>query len=184
MLINPTATANPYFPPQSLFQPATSTPPQEALKLTDSQFIVRELKTLISGLMRDVFTALASLSFVPTPSTTTPPADTPAAPTDGTAGLTGGFFWKPTSSTDKKLVVLLPARVDASMVSLYRALPPTHENFIEHGNRDGVEADGRPLFRFQKQGRAYPAGLYVVVKTTSGETLTQQIEATSRQFKL
>lgn len=96
-----------------------------------------------------------------------------------------GFLWKPISESDRKLVVLLPQSISKNIlsVSLYKALPPNATNKLEEGVFAGIGNGDRAHYRFKKQGRSYPDGLYVVARLNNGRTFTQQISDVSRKLE-
>jgi hypothetical protein len=85
----------------------------------------------------------------PTPDPVTPPSETPV----------NTFLWKPTSDNDGKLVVLLPANLDASTVTVNGENPAAYTG---RGNGD------RQHFRFRNPGASYGLNVAVVAKLKTG----------------
>ena len=95
----------------------------------------------------------------------------------GTSG-SGGFLWKPVSESDGRLVVLLPGSLRGQLksVAIYDQHPDNGGRQIERGRFSGdTHNGGRPHYRFDRAGSAYPDGVYVVAKLRDGRQETFQI---------
>ncbi len=103
-------------------------------------------------------------------------------PADGAMG----FLWKPVSSSDGKLAILLPATLTGSIekVELYSALPPTEKTKLAQGRFSGtnVNEGNRSNFRFPKKGDEYGDQVFVVVTKSDGTTVTYEIDDTSKRI--
>ncbi len=105
-----------------------------------------------------------------------------AVGTAGSEAVTGtdaGFLFKPTSESDGKLVVLLPARL-TGLVSGLSLIGPDGQ-VLESGRYRGVGNGGREHFRFSKPGGQYPNGSTVQAKLVTGEIVRYLISNTSQR---
>ncbi len=136
-----------------------------------------------------------SLNATSTGATSTGANSTDTNSAGGTSGSTKGwsaasidlrgFLWKPNSSSDNKLAILFPASIASRIrtVSLYRSLPAGPSSLLEQGQANGKDEQGRAVFRFKKQGRSYPDGLYVVAELTNAERVQVRVLDASRRLE-
>lgn len=92
----------------------------------------------------------------PAPEPTPAPAPAPAqsAPSGGGA-VGGGFVWKPISEGDGNLVVLTPASVNATVMTISGGFGS------ENGRYTGRTNGNRATFRFSRPGCGYGNGINV-----------------------
>ena len=89
----------------------------------------------------------------PTPAPTNPADETPNTGGDGVEADVNTFLWKPVADNDGRLVVLLPANLTASTVTV-KGESPTSYTGRGNGNRQH--------FRFGKAGSAYGQNVSVI----------------------
>lgn len=88
-----------------------------------------------------------------------------------------GFLWKPISDGgNKKLVVLLPKDVTQNAKSC--VIRDANGNVVGRANQSG-DFNGRGIFRFAKEGGAYPHNCTVEVQLQDGTTKRYPIGDTS-----
>ena len=93
------------------------------------------------------------------------------------------FLWKPTSDSNKNLVILLPAGLSnkAEMVALYKVTKAGKMTLVEKGKFSGIANGERAHFRFQKPGNRYPDGLEVHITLRDGTVLKEKIIDTAKR---
>lgn len=89
----------------------------------------------------------------------------------------GEFLWKSRSEKDGNLVILLPSELTGNVKNV-RIVDENGEK-IEKGDFSGVANGDREHFRFNKPGKKYPDGCYVIITTKNGDTYKVKIGDTS-----
>ncbi|HMO99349.1 MAG TPA: hypothetical protein PKE26_09595 [Kiritimatiellia bacterium] len=107
----------------------------------------------------------------PSPAPTPSPSQPSAPPVRGGSGIGpngggGGFLWKPVSESNRKLVVLLPARYTRQVSGVF--ISTSAGRPIERGSYTGVHNGGREHYRFSKPGSGYGGNVYVVADLKAG----------------
>jgi hypothetical protein len=92
---------------------------------------------------------------VPTPTPTPSPTPTPDVPASNT------FLWKPVADNGGKLVILLPANINATTCTVNGEGPAAYTG---RGNGN------RQHFRFRKKGADYGANVQVIATLSGGGT--------------
>jgi hypothetical protein len=102
---------------------------------------------------------------------------------EGTAGTFqggDGFLYKPVSESTGNLVILLPASMKGDVASL--DLVDSSGEVLESGDTNATYEDGRPIFRFNEPGSAYPDGLVVRVTMDDGTTKEYTIPDSAKRW--
>src|SRR5262249_35044069 len=95
-----------------------------------------------------------------------------------TSSSNEGFLWKPESSRDGLLAILLPASISGNVTQL-KLLDPSG-TLLESGRFSG-NTNGIDNYRFSKPGGSYPNGTQVVAVLNDGSTKTFTISDTSKR---
>lgn len=104
----------------------------------------------------------------PAPGPVTPVTDPVTPPASNT------FLWKPASDNDGCLVILLPASVNASGVTV---------NGEAHKAYTGRANGNRQHYRFRKPGASYGVNVAVVAKLTAGGVKTWTVPNGSARWE-
>ena len=91
-----------------------------------------------------------------------------------------GFLYKPVSSQDGKLAVIMSSAL-APLVEQVRLVSRAGD-VLEQGRDMGIGEGARRNFRFSKQGSAYPNDLYVEALLTDGTTRKFLIPDSSQRY--
>ena len=91
-----------------------------------------------------------------------------------------GFLFKPVSSHDGKLAVIMSAALAPLVQSVH--LVDADGNDLEQGNDMGIGEGARRNFRFSKSGGDYPENLYVEARLTDGTTRRFLIPDPSQRY--
>ncbi|MEN8189590.1 MAG: hypothetical protein ABFS19_07070 [Thermodesulfobacteriota bacterium] len=100
-----------------------------------------------------------------------------------TAGFVGGngFLFKPVSENDHKLVILLPSAMSGNVDNV--SLVDGSGRIIEAGDFYRDYDDGRPIFRFDRPGAAYPGNIVVNVAMRDGSVKDYNIADPSQRYQ-
>lgn len=103
-------------------------------------------------------------------STNSPRTAIPETPSGNTVDGPDGFVFKPESDHERKLVILLPARMAYDVEKVI--LRDENGNEVEEGTSSGYANGGREHWRFDRAGGAYPDNITVEVTMRDGSTQT------------
>jgi hypothetical protein len=89
-------------------------------------------------------------------------------------GALTGFLWKPRSESNGRLVVLLPQNLTGNVVAanIHSTDSTSPDTMIAQGRFAGDTHNGnRAHFRFEENGAAYGANVWVIATTGDGQNL-------------